>query len=208
MKRVKFGFRNQSADATLNLCERAVQNLAALPPEHLVDVPHAELAETVAATRASHDRIAKLRTELKTELSRRKQLLRASREQTMNCVNAAASKMNHDPVKLTSTGFDLYAPWSKASPPAEPTNLRAEPTANVGEAQLRWQRPMRDGWFEIQLQTGEFQPDGWQVAESSCFRQSCTLTGLESGGLYWFRVRACNRRGQGPWSELATARVK
>ena len=208
MKRIKFGFRNQSAADTLHLCERAVQNLAALPSEHLAEVPHAALADTVAATRASHDRIASLRAELKTEVSRRNALLRAAREQTTRCVNWVASNMNHDPVKMLSTGFDLHAPWSKASPPDAPTNLHAEPTASAGEAQLTWKRPMRDGWFEIQMQVGDFHPDGWRRAETSSYRQSCTLTGLESGGLYWFRVRACNRRGQGPWSELATARVK
>lgn len=209
MKRIKFGFRNQSADDTLRLCERAVQNLATLPPENLVDVPQAELVDTVAATRASHDRIASLRVELKTEISRRNQLLRAAREQTMRCVNWAAMNMNHDPVKMMEIGFDLYAPWAKVSPPAAPTHFHAEPTASAGEAQLRWQRPtMRDGWFVIQAQAGEFKPDGWQTVETSCFQQSCRLEGLVSGGMYWFRVRACNRRGQSPWSELATARVK
>jgi hypothetical protein len=208
MKRIKFGFRNQSADATLNLCERAVQNLAGLAPEHLADVPHAELAGTVAATRASHDRIAGLRAELKAEISRRNELLRAAREQTTRCVNWAAMNMNHDPVKMMSTGFGLQAPWAKVSPPAAPTKLHAEPTATAGEAQLTWKRPLRDGWFELQMQMGEFKPDGWQPAEASCYQQRCRLEGLVSGGLYWFRVRACNRRGESPWSELATARVK
>ncbi len=208
MKRIKFGFRNQSTADTLNLCERAVQNLATLPPEYLTDVPHAELADTVAATRASHDRIASLRADLKAEISRRKELLRAARDQATRCVNWAAMNMNHDPVKMMETGFDLHAPWAKVSPPATPDNLRAAPTASAGEAQLRWQRPMRDGWFEIQAQAGEFKPDGWQTVEASCFQQSCRLVGLVSGELYWFRVRAYNRRGQGPWSNLATARVK
>lgn len=208
MKRIKFGFRNQSATNTLQLCERAVRNLATLPPEQLVDVPQAELAATVAATRVSHNLVASLRADLKAEISRRNQLLRAARTQTTHCVNGAALKMNNDPVKMMATGFGLHTPWAKASPPGAPTNLRAEPTASAGEAQLRWRRPMREGWFEIELQLGEFRPDGWQLAEVACFRQSCRLTGLVSGALYWFRVRARNRRGPGPWCELATARVR
>jgi hypothetical protein len=40
-----------------------------------------------------------------------------------------------------------------------------------------------------------------------CIRQSCEVTGLESGVKHWFRVAASNAHGQGQWSQPASARV-
>ena len=83
LKRLKFNFRNQTALDTISLCERTAQNLAALPPEHLEQVSHADLAATVAAVRASHDHIATLRGQLREEITRRNTLLKTVRNQTM-----------------------------------------------------------------------------------------------------------------------------
>ncbi|MSU57853.1 MAG: fibronectin type III domain-containing protein [Pedosphaera sp.] len=38
--------------------------------------------------------------------------------------------------------------------------------------------------------------------------QNCLVKGLTSGAKYWFRVRAVNGHGPGPWSNPASARVK
>jgi hypothetical protein len=208
MKRIKFGFRNLSAEETLAVCERSVKSLASLSAEQLENVPHAELSATVNAARESASRIAVLRAELKAEISRRNELLRTARQQTMQCVGLAAIKLRADPAGPQRLGFDSHAPWSRVSPPEMPQNLRAEPTPSAGEAKLRWRLPGRDRWFEIEMQTGEFAPDKWQPAQMTCFQRSCTVPGLVSGGLYWFRVRARNRRGAGPWSNLATVRVR
>ena len=207
LKRLKFNFRNQSAADTISQCERTAQNLAALPPEHLHQESYAELAATVAAIRASHDHIASLRGQLREEITRRNTLLKTVRNQTMRAVGFAASNMNHDPVKLLATGLPLHAEKTSTGQPAAPTNLRAEPTASEGEAQLRWVRPLRLCTFQIQVQAEPLHDDGWKFLDS-CTRQTCAVKGLTSGGKFWFRVRAVNPHGTGPWSNLAPVRVK
>ena len=207
LKRLKFNFRNQTALDTISLCERTAQNLAALPPEHLEQVSHAELAATVAAVRASHDHIASLRGQLREEITRRNTLLKTAREQTMHAVGMAAVNMNHDPVKMLATGLSLHAEKSPTGLPAAPENLRAEPTAGEGEAKLRWVRPLRVCTFEIQVQAEPLHDDGWKTLDSSC-KQTSSVKGLTSGGKFWFRVRAVNPHGPGPWSNLASVRVK
>ena len=74
MKRIKFGFRNLSAEETLAVCERSVKSLASLSAEQLENVPHVELSATVNAARESASRIAVLRAELKAECATPNQL--------------------------------------------------------------------------------------------------------------------------------------
>jgi hypothetical protein len=38
--------------------------------------------------------------------------------------------------------------------------------------------------------------------------KSGVVPGLVSGAKYWFRIRASNAHGPGPWSQLASVRVK
>lgn len=207
MNRLKFGFRNKPALETLDLCERTAQNLATLPPEQLVEVPLTELAGTLAATRASHDRIAGLRAQLREEITRRNTLLKAAREQTIRSAGLAALNMDNDPVKMSATGLPLHAEKKPVGLPAAPGNLRAEPTANEGEARLRWVRPVRLCTFQIEAQAEPLHDDGWKAMEM-CLKQTCSVKGLASGGKFWFRVRASNAHGTGPWSNPAAVRVK
>ena len=206
-KKLKFGFRNLSALETVALCERTVQSLAQLPPEHLHDVKQAEFAATTAAARASLLRVDELRSALKAEVSRRNTLVKKAREQMTYAAGMAALNMNGDAVKMLSLGLPLAAPKAPAHVPAAPESLRAVPTASAGEAELRWVRPMLRCMFEVQAQAAPLHEDGWKYV-NTCSRQKVRVQGLTSGDLYWFRVRAFNARGHGPWSQLASARIK
>ncbi len=205
--RLKFGFRNKSAIETLQLCESTAKNIAVLPAEFLVQANHEALLDKVTAARVSHNRVASLRMQLKEEISRRNTLLKALREQTTRSANIAAINMNNDPVKMLATGLPLHAEKKPVGLPAAPTNLRAEPTHNEGEAHLRWVRSVRLCSFQIQVQAEPLREDGWKMADP-CFKQKCFIKGLASGGKFWFRVRAVNAHGTGAWSNLAPARVK
>jgi hypothetical protein len=207
MKRLKFGFRNLSDSKTLSICEQVHRNLAALPTEHLVQTQHEKLGSMVNDARGSHQRIALLRSQLKEELSHFRKLLADTRNQTINSANMAALNMNNDPVKMGTIGLSLHADKAPVGLPAAPDHVHAVPTDNEGEALLRWKRPLRECSFNVQMQLDPLRENGWKLLDDS-LKQTCRVKDLKSGGKYWFRVRANNAHGQGPWSQPFSARVK
>lgn len=207
MKRLKFDFRNKSALEQLDICGRTVKNVAAQPAEHLVNVDLPDVQNTVAAARASHDRIAALRAELKSEISNRNFLLKQARNKVMAAAGLAALNMNDDPAKILSLGLPLHSEKHPVGKVGAPTNFSAKPTDDEGAAQLRWKRPVRLCSFQIEVKADPMNRNQWKRLDS-CFKEKCIIKGLESGGKYWFRVRAFNAHGEGPWSELASVRVK
>ncbi|WP_156174879.1 MULTISPECIES: fibronectin type III domain-containing protein [unclassified Leucobacter] len=114
-------------------------------------------------------------------------------------------------------------PWGgpvKATPmgtPDAPQQLRA--TADNGEVALTWEEPVSDGGFpivdykiEYRLASGSGAPGsgGWvPVVRGTSTALTYTVTGLQNGQWYEFRVAAVNespdpletRDGQGPWND-------
>ena len=207
MQRFKLTFRNKSALEQLCLCERTVAAIAAsgLPHTDFTQVMDAQA--TVGALRASHARVDSLRAELRSELSRRNELLASARQQVMRASLGLACAVSFDPSKLLAAGLDLEKP--KTAPvgiPAVPDHFSAMPTASEGEVRLKWKRTVRRCHFQIEYRKDD-EPDNWVFTDTS-LRQTCALEGLVSGVKYWFRIRACNAHGASAWSGLATARVK
>jgi len=207
MQRFKLGFRNKSALEQLALCERTVTSMAAKPEYQFDPAQVTDAQGAVTALRASHERIAQLRTELKTEISHRSELLREARNKVSRASLGVSVKVSGDPSKLMAAGLELEKPKTiPVGKPAAPDHFSGEPTASEGEARLRWRRPLRRCWFQIECRL-DTAPDGWSMVES-CGQQTCVIKGLVSGGKYWFRVCAVNAHGEGPWSNPVAVRVK
>jgi hypothetical protein len=188
--------------------DKVISGLDAIPADKREDAYLEELRTVTASAHASHERVATLRAELKSELSNRKTLLDAGRKAANRAAIGALLKSNYEPATILAVGLDLAAP--KTAPvgvPDTPTNLRATPTNNEGEAMLRWQRTIRRCWFDVQWHADPPDADRWH-SEATCFKQKCLVKGLVSGGKYWFRIRASNARGQSAWSQMASVRVK
>ena len=207
MQRFKLGFRNKSLLEQLCLCERTVAAIAAsgLPqtdPAYLTDAQ-----ATVSALRTSHERVDSLRAELKTELTRRNDLLRTARNQVTRASLGLACAVSFEPVKLLAAGLDLEKPrTAPVGLPAPPDHFSATTTASEGEVRLKWKRTVRRCSFQIEYRRDD-EPENWKMANLS-LRQTCVIAGLVSGVKYWFHVRACNAHGGSAWSGLATARPK
>ena len=209
MSTYKLNFRNKSHEEHLEIFQRVLKSVDALPADERDNDYLEELRSIEAATRASHARIASLRAELKTEVTKRKTLITAGRKAAQSAAVGALLKTGYgNPAKILAVGLDVGA--STKAPiglPAPPLNLHAVPTDSVGEAMLRWQRTVRRCSFEVQWHTDPPDADRWH-SETTCFKQKCLVKGLVSGGKYWFRVRATNAHGQSAWSNLAPVRVK
>ena len=206
-QKFKLGFRNKSAAEQLAICEGKVAGFSAKPDQ--LDNPQllVEASDAVKALRASHDRVAQLRSQLKAEVTNRNQLLKPARERvTHACLNAAV-KVSFDPAGLSAAGLELEKPKSvPVGVPATPDHFRGEPTDVEGEACLRWKRTVRRCWFLIECCT-DIQAGDWKFIQTAG-QQTSVVKELKSGGKFWFRICAENSHGKSPWTQPVAVRVK
>jgi hypothetical protein len=208
MKRFKLGLRNRSADEQLDICERVVARIAALPADQHEPTQLADANTTVTALRASQQRIATLRTELRTEITNRNQLMRLARDRVYRATLGVGVKNNFDPAKVAACGVEFEAPKNiRVGKPGAVESLCVASHDLEGTIALRWKRPIRRCSFEVQVRVEPFNGSEWQMNQVS-ISQKCLVKGLKSGVKYWFRVRAINAHGEGPWSGSVSARVR
>ena len=209
MQHHKLDFRNKNHLEQITMGERLVTAADTLPTEQRQQVVRLDdLRAHTAAARASHLRIATLRAELKSELTNRNTLLGQLRTAATGTAQGIGLVTKHDPAAMQAAGLDLAkTSRTPVGLPDAPTNLRAVPTDNEGEAQLRWKRTIRRCWFDVEWHTDPPDADHWQHEDTS-LPQKCRVQGLVSGAKYWFRVRATNAHGASAWSQLASVRVK
>lgn len=207
MIRPKLGFRNRSVPEQLRICQRVIASLERAPTEKLVNVSLPEASAAVAAAQASHDRVLQLKAALRSETTNRNALLRVARDKVRASHGLHALNLNNQPAQMLAAGMDLTTTNRSVGKPAAPANLRARPDAHEGAVRLRWERPLRRCLFEVQARLDGASETDWK-SHQHCLRQSCVVKELVSGGKYWFRVRANNAHGPGPWSNAVSARVR
>ena len=206
MARHKLGFRNRSVTEQLSICERVVASLTGAAAEQLSNINLPAVSSAVAAARASDARVRSLQAELKAERARCQALMREARTQVTRAGGMAASNAAFDPQKMLAAGLELESPKLPVGRPAAPGSVRAEPLAEPGAVQLRWERPLRRCVFEVECRAESAAENAW----ASCgvnMQQRQIVRDLTPGVKYWFRVRAINAHGPGPWSQMAGARV-
>ncbi len=120
-------------------------------------------------------------------------------------IQTVVTTAHADPAAMTAAGLTVRADWQKVGVPAAPQNLTAAATANAGEIRLRWQRPLRRCFFQVEFTTNPNTETNWRQLGGET-AQSFLATELTPGKLYWFRVRASNIHGESPWSGSASAR--
>jgi hypothetical protein len=208
MIRPKLGFRNLTALEQLTICDRVLANLSRAPQEHASARDLEKTKSAVDAARASHDRVSQLKAELKAATRQRNELLREARRWATLAQIGHHNRIGPRPEQLRAAGMELEA--SKRRPvgaPAKVSNLRAVPDIHSTTVTLRWDRSVRRCSFEIQTQLDDLPESEWKHV-LVCLQQSCDIKKLQSGGKYWFRVRASNAHGPGPWSNPVSTRVR
>ena len=199
MKRFKLGFGNRSIREQIAICRRVADCLGKLPEKHRAAVARIPVASMVQEADKSEERVAALRLEIRSALHERKVKTRAACEAATRVASFLLAETRGDPALLLAAGLELEAEKRAVGLPSAPTQLRATATAFEGKVRLAWKRPVRRCEFLVEMTRDPAATEGWkQVAIS--IRQSCELTGLESGTKHWFRVAANNSHGTGPWA--------
>ena len=207
MKRHKLNFGNRSALQQLAICQRVADSVAKLPAEHRAALAEHPIADSTQAAAAACAAVEAAKAALKMALHHRQTKLQTARD----CANNVGLKLSAltagDPAVLLAAGLEIARDKSPVGKPAAPGNVRADVTEFEGRVKLRWQRPVRRCWFDVQATTDPTATTGWKKL-LTCFKQTCEVSGLESGKKYWFRLAASNAHGQGPWSQVVSAWVK
>lgn len=110
-----------------------------------------------------------------------------------------------NPAALASTGFPLRSPRSPVGELPAPQNLTAKPRSDPGGMDLACRAVAGASSYEWECRVHE-DAVPWSALKSSTTR-SITVTGLNSGVIYAFRVRALGAAGPGPWSDEAVRRT-
>ena len=113
-----------------------------------------------------------------------------------------------DASKILSAGFDVRKRGEPVEKLSTPENLRGQLTSFAGNAVLRWNTVANATNNQVFINsTDPEQEDKWElVAYTSKSRY--TVTDLESGKNYWFRVQAMGRKGLlSPMSQVVKVRA-
>ena len=206
MKRHKLGFRNKSIPAQLAICRRIADGIGRLPVEKRPPTEDHPVAARLAEAEAAVARVVNLRSELRAAKADRAAKVRAARLAASRAANRVYWENRKDPATVLAAGMELEADKRPVGVPGPPGNLRAQGTKFEGEVELRWKRPLRRCTFLIEMTTDPTASAGWTFM-GAALRQKFTVTKVPPGVRCWFRVRALNAHGHGPWSQLACARA-
>ena len=112
----------------------------------------------------------------------------------------------NDAAALASTGFPLRSGGGPIGSLPAPGDLRATPTANAGEIELRCDTVKGSSSYEWECKLHDNLAAPWTAVKTSTTTK-ILVTGLTPGALYAFRVRAIGSAGPGTWSDEATGRA-
>lgn len=206
MKHYKLSFTNKSIPATLAICRRVSDGMARLPEDKRPPAVEFPVAERVAQAGAAVARVENLRAELRAAKTDRAMKVRAARIEATRAAERIFWHNPLDPALHLAAGLELEADKRPVGLPAAPGNFRARATAFEGQVELRWKRPLRRCIFLIEMTTDPAAASGWTYMGTTV-RQKFIVTNLAGGVKCWFRVRALNAHGHGPWSNPACARA-
>lgn len=114
------------------------------------------------------------------------------------------SACNGNKDKMLTTGIPIKGAGSPIGPMGQPQNLAARGGDMEGSVDLNWEPEKGASTYTGQKSTSPTGP--WE----SCYvgtKSGCSVDGLTSGTLYYFRVNAVGSKGPGPWSDIAQKRA-
>jgi hypothetical protein len=118
------------------------------------------------------------------------------------------SVAGHDEALILSAGFEVRQQPKRIGNLPAPPNLRADLTDMIGEIKLDWD--VVHGTHEYEPQRNDSDPadESKWVTLVMTTKSKFLDTGLVSGSIHWYRVRARGTAGDSPWSDPARAMAR
>lgn len=104
--------------------------------------------------------------------------------------------------KILSAGMNLRHNIVRIGELSVPKNLLAKAGGGDGEIILNWDPVRGARSYVVEITTDANVPSSWKH-KTNVTESSAAITGLTSGGKFWFRVAGVGAAGQGPFSDPA-----
>lgn len=111
-----------------------------------------------------------------------------------------------DNIKILSSGFDAKKAPTPPEPLPAPENLKGTTGTLPGTIDFKWKRDPKAHSYNFEYTTDPLGSTPW-IKLDSVTKSKITVTGLESGKLYWGRVSASNPAGVTNTSDPSIARA-
>ena len=108
-----------------------------------------------------------------------------------------------DEAKILSAGMSVKAKPVPIGSLPQALALAATEGDNQGEIDLTWDKVYGSRSYVVEYTPDPITPTSWKTAGVST-KSNKSISSLQSGVKYWFRVAAVGAAGQGPWSDPAT----
>lgn len=203
MATIKLNLSKLSITGKLDLARQIVQ---AMTGNSNFNTPNPTLAQITTAAdslEAARNEVLALRAEAKNKTVVQSQLEDALDKLLTQLASYVENISASDPAIITSAGMDIKAAATPAGQLAPPSAFTTTSGDADGEIDLSWNSDPGAKSYVVELSTQAPPSAVWTNAKTTV-KSTETLTGLQSGTRYWFRVAAVGVSGQSAWSDIST----
>jgi len=200
---VKLGFGKLTVDQKLNKANFIIGKLTGNPDFPVTDPT---LAALTTATEEASAAAAAAETGDHQSVAIKKQKVAVLDKLMARLQSDINTKANGNVAKILGAGFEVSKPRTPAAKKGPVEGLTIKLGANPGEVVLKW-KAIKGGslnaiaYAENPVAGIEMRP----VAQTT--KSKITISNLQSGVVYYFRIAVINSAGVGPWSEAISIRV-
>lgn len=167
--------------------------------------PSPDLATVTAASTALENALEAAKSRASEAIAAKNEAARTLRALLTDLARYVNSVAEGDSAIALSSGFEAALPPAPIVL-AAPAELRARMSAYAGAIDLSWARVRGSRLYEVQMTATPDVEASWQTVGTTT-RRRFVKTDLPANVLYAFRVFATGALGEGPMSEIASAKA-
>lgn len=169
--------------------------------------PSPTVAEVTAAREVLVAALAAAESGAHADIAKKNQAVRTLRDLLTKMARYVNSVAGGDVDKAVSSGFELAKRPDPIDKLEAPLELNARMSSYAGRIDLRWEKVRGARMYQVYMCSGDpAVPGNWHVAGISS-KTKHTVTDLAANTFFNFRVTALGRVGEGPASEVVTAKA-